>query len=103
MKIFKVYKWDCIISWVLFGLLAVLFFLYDACGVIDSPITVSGLNIVYFFFLIPVHLILWLISVIFSIKDKQIPAIIFCFLSPIVSAALVFFLIIIHVSITGGV
>ena len=103
MKIFKVYKWDCIISWILFGLLAILFCLYEGFEVIDCPILVSGSSLVYYLFLIPVHLILWLISVIFSIKDKQLPAIIFCFISPIVSVAFTFFIIIIHVYITGGV
>ena len=73
MKIFIVYKWDCMIRWVLFGLVALLAFLSsDAIELIDNPITLSAFSLLIYLF-IPIHPILWLISLIFSIKNKQLP------------------------------
>ena len=103
MKIFIVYKWDCIIRWVLFGLVALLAFLSsDAIELIDNPITLSAFSLLIYLF-IPIHPILWLISLIFSIKNKQVPSIVFCVIAPVVSIFFLLILIIIHVAITGGV
>lgn len=103
MKIFVVYKWDCIIRWGLFGLVALLAFLSgDAVALIDNPIALSGFTLLFYLF-IPIHPILWLISLIFSIKNKQVPRIVFCVIAPIVSIVFLFFLIIMHVVMTGGV
>ncbi len=103
MKIFIVYKWDCIIRWVLFGLVALLAFLSsDAIELIDNPITLSAFTLLLYLF-IPIHPILWLISLIFSIKNKQVPRIVFCVIAPVVSIIFLLVLIIIHVAITGGV
>lgn len=103
MKIFKVYKWDCIIRWVLFGLVAFLSMLAsDAFDLISYPIVLGGFTLLLYLAVF-VHFILWLIALIFSIKNKKIPAIIFCIIAPIISISFLFFLIIIHVSMTGGV
>ena len=103
MKIFVVYKWDCIIRWSLFGLVVLLVFLSgDTLALIDKPIALSAFTLLFYLF-IPVHPILWLISLIFSIKNKQAPRIVFCVIAPIVSIICLFFLIIMHVLMTGGV
>ena len=103
MKIFIVYKWDCIIRWVLFGLVALLAFLSsDLINLIDAPTGLSGFTLLFYLF-IPIHPILWLISLIFSIKNKQVPRIVFCIIAPILSIIFLFFLIIMHVVMTGGV
>ena len=101
MKMFQLYKWDCIIRWVLFGLAAFIWILYGMDFISSYPVPLSGVTLLLY--LIPVHLILWLISIIVTIKNKKIPAIIFSCIAPIVSIAFLFFLIIIHVGITGGV
>ncbi len=103
MKMFKVYKWDCIVRWVLFGLVAFLSLLAgDAFDLISYPIIIAVLTLLIYL-PIPVHLILWVIALIFSIKNKKWSSVIFCIIAPIVSIAFLFFLIIIHVSMTGGV
>ena len=103
MKIFVVYKWDCFIRWGLFGLVALLAFLSsDAVALIDNPTALSAFTLLFYLF-IPIHPILWLISLIFSIKNKQVPRIVFCVIAPIVSIVFLFFLIIMHVVMTGGV
>ena len=103
MKIFIVYKWDCIIRWGLFGLVVLLVLLSsDSIALIDNPIVLSAFTLLFYLF-IPIHLVLWLISLIFSIKNKQVPHIVFCAIAPIVSIVFLFFLIIIHVAMTGGV
>lgn len=101
MKIFQIYKWDCIIRWILFGLAAFVGILYGMELIPSYPIPLSGLPLLLY--LIPVHPILWLISIILTIKNKKIPAIVFSCIAPVVSIAFLFFLIIIHVGITGGV
>ena len=103
MKIFIVYKWDCIIRWVLFGLVALLAFLSsDAIGLIENPPTLSAFSLLIYLF-IPIHPILWLISLILSIKNKKASSIVFCIIAPILSIIFLFFLIIMHVVMTGGV
>lgn len=103
MKIFIIYKWDCIIRWVLFGLVVLLALLSsDPIALIDNPTVLSAVTLLSYLF-IPIHSVLWLISFIFSIKNKQVPRIVFCVIAPIVSIIFLFFLIIIHVAMTGGV
>ena len=103
MKIFIVYKSDCIIRWGLFGLVVLLAFLSgNSIALIDKPIELSACTLILYLFM-PVHLVLWLISFIFSIKNKQVPRIVFCVIAPIVSIVFLFLLIIIHVIMTGGV
>ncbi len=101
MVMYKIYKWDCIIRWVLLVLAAFVWFLYGTGSVAFYPTQLSGLPLLLY--LVPIHPILWLISIIVSIKDKIIPAIVFNCIAPIVSIAFLFLLIIIHVNITGGV
>ena len=103
MKTYIVYKWDCIIRWALFGLVTLLVNLSRIFSdVIDKPIMLSVCTI-FFYFLVPVHFVLWLISLIFSIKNKQVKRTVFCAVAPIISIICLFFLIIIHVAMTGGV
>ncbi len=103
MKIFVVYKWDCIIRWGLFGLV-VLFTLLssDSIALIDNPTGLSAFTLLFYLF-IPVHPVLWLISLIVSIKNKQVSRIVFCVIAPIVSIVFLFFLVVVHVAMTGGV
>mgnify|MGYP003419705647 FL=1 len=103
MKMFIVYKWDCIIRWVLFGLVALLAFLSsDSIDLINNPTTLSACALLLYLF-IPVHPVFWLISLINSINNKQVPRIVFCIIAPIISIIFLFSLIVIHVMITGGV
>ena len=103
MKMFQVYKWDCIIRWVLFGVVALLAYLSsDAVNLISNPTTWSACALLLYLF-IPVHPVFWLIALIFSIKNKQVPRIVFCIIAPIVSIVFALTLIVIHVVITGGV
>lgn len=101
MVMYKIYKWDCIVRWILLVLAAIFWFLYGTNVVSTYPTPLSGLPLLLY--LIPVHPVLWLISIIVSIKNKKIPAIIFNCIAPIVSIAFLFLLIIIHVGVTGGV
>ena len=101
MVMYKVYKWDCIVRWILLVLAAFVWFLYGTGSVPSYPTPLSGLPLLLY--LIPMHPILWLISIIVSIKNKKIPAIVFNCIAPIVSIAFLFLLIIIHVNVTGGV
>ena len=101
MVMYKVYKWDCIVRWILLVLAAFVWFLYGTNIVPTYPTPLSGLPLLLY--LIPIHPVLWLISIIVSIKNKKIPAIVFNCIAPIISVAFLFLLIIIHVDITGGV
>lgn len=101
MVMYKIYQWDCIVRWILFVSAAFVWFLFGTNIVSSYPTPLSGLPLLLY--LVPIHPILWLISIIVSIKNKKIPAIVFHFIAPIVSIAFLFFLIIIHVDITGGV
>lgn len=88
MKIFKVYKWDCIISWILGGLS-----LLDVAIMRNGDFLFTQGVIYYFYYLIPVHLVLWLIALISSIKNKQVSSITFCAVSPLISIIALFFII----------
>lgn len=103
MKIFIFYKWDCFIRWGLFGIVVLLALLSgESIALIDRPIVLSAFTLLFYLF-VPIHPILWLLSLIFSIKYKQVWRIIFCVIAPIVSVICLFFLIIMHVAMTGGV
>lgn len=103
MKIYIVYKWDCIIRWGLFGLVVLLALLAsEPIALIDNPITLSVFTL-FFYLFIPIHPILWLISLILSIKNKKASSIVFCVIAPIVSIIFLLILIIMHVAMTGGV
>jgi len=101
MVMYKVYKWDCIVRWILCVSATFYWFLYGTNTVASYPTPLSGLPLLLY--LIPMHPILWLISIIVSIKNKKIPAIVFNCIAPVISIAFLFLLIIIHVNITGGV
>ncbi len=101
MKIFKIYKWDCIVRWILFVSAAFVWFFFGTNEGFHYPTPLSGLPLLLY--LIPIHPVLWLISIIVSIKNKKIPAIVFDCIAPVISIAFLFFLIIIHVDVTGGV
>ncbi len=98
MVMYKVYKWDCIVRWILLGLAAFVWFFF---GTNSFPTPLSGLPLLLY--IIPVHPVLWLISIIVSIKNKKIPSIVFNCIAPVISIAFLFLLIIIHVDVTGGV
>ena len=101
MKMFRVYKWDCMIRWGLFGLVVLFAFLSgDSIGLIDYPVSLSGSTLFLYIF-VPIHPILWLIALIVSIKNKKVPQIVFSVIAPIVSVVFLFFLFVIHVYKTG--
>ncbi len=103
MRMIKIYKWDCIIRWGVAGL--IIFF-----GVLSNDFldllpyaypVISGF-FTMLFYLIPVHPIFWLLSLIFSIKNKQKAQIIFSIIAPIVSILFFLMLVIFHAVYAGN-
>lgn len=96
MKMIKVYKWDCIIRWVAFGVF--MFFALiseDFLNLFSYPYPINFFIFLMFLYMVPVHPIFWLISLIYSIKEKQKKSIIFSILAPFLSVVFfcIFFLI----------
>jgi len=97
MKMIKVYKWDCIIRWVAFGVFAFFALISeDFLNLFSRPYPIGFMIFTMFLYIIPIHPIFWLISLIYSIKEKQKKSIIFSILAPIVSFVFAFLFLFIH-------